>query len=453
MMATELQSTPLGPRWLRRWLMAVSVLAFILYALAATPAARAAAPPSPRQALDQAAKRIHALAAKKPSRKTTEVVQDLTRATRPSLWINSGEVVAPSYGTRVFDDCTAALSALQRLRSSARARNAAIALIVAADRGIATGQIAAASADSGLVTSATAIVTTGDHDAATGSPVLAVGSYRQAWIEAYGTLTQLVSAEATSVPSSDVAAAAQEALGSTKIALAGPVIERNPQPLDVGGKPELLFVGSEACPFCAVQRWGMVVALSQFGTFSNLHLMQSQTTESPEVESFTFAGSRYQSPYLSFMPIEAFSNVPSRFAFARLQPLNPAENALVHKFDQEQQVPFVDVANRFVQVQSTVEPALIGGMSWTQVAGSLTNPESVAAQAIGGEAEVLTAELCEATNGNPQSVCSAPVVQQYQAALPSLNGKGGGCPAAESRKADRRRGQPPLASPARCRTG
>jgi hypothetical protein len=259
-----------------------------------------------------------------------------------------------------------------------------------------------------------------------------------------------VSAAATQVPSAALAAAAQQALGSKRIALAGPIIEAGRPPLTLGGKPELLFVGSEGCPFCAVQRWGMIVALSQFGTFSDLALMQSDTKETPAVRSFTFLGSTYQSPYISFVPVEAFSNVPLGFGFAPLQPLDPAERALFRRFDPSTQVPFIDVANRFIRVNSTVQPTLLGAMSWTQIADSLTDPTSVPAQAVAGEAEVLTAELCEATSGNPQSVCSSAVVQEYETALPLLNGKGGGCPTPHAGAADRRHGRPPQARPARC---
>jgi hypothetical protein len=257
------------------------------------------------------------------------------------------------------------------------------------------------------------------------------------------------------VPSSALAAAAQEALGSKKIALAGPMIEHGQQPLTLAGKPELFFAGSEACPFCAVQRWGMIVALSQFGTFSNLHLMQSTPAEPPEVRSFTFFGSSYRSPYISFVPVEAISNIPKGFGFEPLQRLTHSQNALLNSFDPPAQVPFIDVANRFTRVDSTVQPGLVGGLSWTQIASSLKHPTSIPAQAIAGQAEVLTAELCEATNGNPRSVCSAPVVNQYEAALPLLNGKGGGCPtsqttAARSPKTRGRRGGNPVAKPARC---
>ena len=37
-------------------------------------------------------------------------------------------------------------------------------------------------------------------------------------------------------------------------------------PLTSGGKPEVLYIGAEYCPYCAAERWSMVVALSRFGT-------------------------------------------------------------------------------------------------------------------------------------------------------------------------------------------
>jgi hypothetical protein len=251
-----------------------------------------------------------------------------------------------------------------------------------------------------------------------------------------------------------LAAAAEEALGSKTIGLAGPMIQGGQPPLAVAGKPELFFAGAEGCPFCAVQRWGMIVALSQFGTFSNLHLMQSDTTSPPTVRTFTFFGASYQSAYISFVPVEVLSNVRRGFGFAHLQPLTSAEGALVRRFDPPGQTPFIDVANRFTGFDSTVQPGLLGAMSWKQIANSLTHPASIPAQAISGVAEVLTAELCQATSGNPQSVCGTQVVRQYEAALPLLNGKGGGCPTTHMIAASARRQRPPapMAQATRCHT-
>jgi hypothetical protein len=263
-----------------------------------------------------------------------------------------------------------------------------------------------------------------------------------------------VAAKATSVPSRALSAAAEQALGNRKIGLAGPRIQQAQTPLTLAGRPELLFIGAEGCPFCAVERWGMIVALSQFGTFSNLHLMQSDTLDPPAIRTFTFFGATYKSRYVSFEPVEALSNVRQGRGFVTLQRLSHSQRALLNRFDRSGQTPFIDVADRFTKVDSTVQPELLTNESWTQIAASLIRPKTIPAQVIAGEAEVLTAELCEATNGQPQSVCSASVVSDYEAALPLLNGKGGGCPVtAPTGRSHRGRASSPPAQVARCRTG
>ena len=44
------------------------------------------------------------------------------------------------------------------------------------------------------------------------------------------------------------------------------------------GKPEVLYVGAEYCPYCAAQRWALAVALSRFGTFTGLETTHSSTS-------------------------------------------------------------------------------------------------------------------------------------------------------------------------------
>jgi hypothetical protein len=366
------------------------------------------------------------------------------------LWSNPNEVVAPSFGTLMFAESARALTDIQRLaRSSVGGLSGPVALILSADRRVAQGAIAAArGASKGLLSTAGRQVTAGDHARSGGHTVTAVAHYTTAWKDAFKALTQRVTKAVTSVPSSAIDAAAANALGSKQIALAGPAILSNQPPLTLNGKPELLYIGSEGCPYCAMQRWGLIVALSRVGTFSNLHLMQSLTTERPEVRTFTFFGSRYSSAYVSFVPVEAFSNIPSSNGFARLQPLSAAQGDLFATYDQEGTFPFVDVANAYTSWYSTVLPGKLAGMNWTQILGSLSHPDSAAAQAVAGEAEVVTAELCSVTGGRPQSVCAAPLVAQYLQGLPSMDGKGGGCQANPA--VARRHAQSPVAGAARC---
>ena len=49
--------------------------------------------------------------------------------------------------------------------------------------------------------------------------------------------------------------------------------------LTAGGKPEILYVGAEYCPYCAAERWAMVVALSRFGTFTEPRQTASSTSD------------------------------------------------------------------------------------------------------------------------------------------------------------------------------
>jgi Domain of unknown function (DUF929) len=441
----------------------LAVACALLLGSAATRAA--AAGPPPRSALIQARTDVQALAphARSDSARTwtAGAVSQLARASDPSLWIDARDAVAPSYGTSVFVDSAAALADLHRLGQSSsvprRALGVATALVAGADRDLAQGAIAQApGGNQALLAAAASSLATGRREAAHGRFQSAARFYGTAWQSAFQALSELVAAQATGLPSSDLTAAAEAALGSKTIGLAGPVLKSRLRPLSLNAKPELFFAGSEACPFCAVERWGMIVALSQFGTFSNLHLMQSESdpTEPPVVRTFTFFGSSYHSPYVSFQPVEVLSNVPHAFGFTHLQHLTAPESGLVKRFDPQGVTPFIDVANRFIRVDSTVQPTLLRGLSWTQIADSLRHPTTIAAQAIGGEAEVLTAELCEATNGNPASACSSAVVGQYQAALPLLDGKGGGCPPTGTMNAVPRlqRAREPFAGAARCNT-
>ena len=51
------------------------------------------------------------------------------------------------------------------------------------------------------------------------------------------------------------------------------------QYLTSGGKPEVLYMGGEYCPYCATERWSLILALDRFGSFSGLEYMQSSSTD------------------------------------------------------------------------------------------------------------------------------------------------------------------------------
>src|SRR4051794_39526551 len=97
-----------------------------------------------------------------------------------------------------------------------------------------------------------------------------------------------------------------------------------------GGKPELLYVGAEYCPYCAAERWAMVTALSRFGTFKNLGAITSSSTDVyPNTHTFTFYGPTYTSNYLTFQSKEVETNQAEGTGYTPLEKLDAQESQLL----------------------------------------------------------------------------------------------------------------------------
>ena len=189
-------------------------------------------------------------------------------------------------------------------------------------------------------------------------------------------------------------------------------------PLTSGGKPEMLYMGAEYCPYCAAERWSMIVALSRFGTFSGLSTVHSSTTDTPSnLPTFTFHGSSYTSKYLTFTPVEMQTNVldQSTGNYATLEKPTAAQQALLTKYDAPPYVssadagaiPFIYFGGKYLSVGASYDPTVINGKTWDQIASALSDPNSSIAKAIGGSANHITAAICKMTGNQPASVCSS----------------------------------------------
>jgi hypothetical protein len=206
-----------------------------------------------------------------------------------------------------------------------------------------------------------------------------------------------------------------------------------PSPL-VGptGKPEFLYIGAEYCPFCAAQRWAMVVALSRFGTFSQLYETTSSSTDVyPNTPTFTFYSSLYKKPlytsqYIDFVAVETLGNVQNADgSYPTLQKLTSEQQQLFNTYDappyttQAGSIPFIDVANKFVAIGlgSGFSTQDLSGMSWSDIANSLSSGGSTASQHILGTANYMTAVICLATNQQPASVCSSSTIQKLESTV------------------------------------
>jgi thiol-disulfide isomerase/thioredoxin len=188
----------------------------------------------------------------------------------------------------------------------------------------------------------------------------------------------------------------------------------NTPPIEQDGKPVVLYVGAEFCPYCAAERWPMVVALSRFGTFSGL----SATTSAPPPETapntptLTFHGTSYASDVVKLSAVETATNKPTGNGF---EPLDTPTDFQQNLFDTYNtsggSIPFAMIGNLYRWVGASYPIEVLKGLSFNQIADQLADPTTDVSKAIVGSANLITGEICQLTGGQPSEVCSTPEVQ------------------------------------------
>jgi Domain of unknown function (DUF929) len=221
---------------------------------------------------------------------------------------------------------------------------------------------------------------------------------------ATGSQASLVAKQITSVPVTTLNAVGK---GSG----VAPLKPTSGQPaLTSGGKPEVLYMGAEYCPYCAAERWAMVVALSRFGTFSNLHLIHSDASDVyPNTPTLTFHGATYTSKYVTFTPVELYGLKNNGVA---LEKPTSAESALMTKYDpgsagSGSPFPFVDIGNQYLAIGAQYLPSSLANLTWAQVAADIRNPSSAVAASVDGAANSITAAICKIAKNAPAAVCNS----------------------------------------------
>ncbi|HWG11864.1 MAG TPA: DUF929 family protein [Streptosporangiaceae bacterium] len=237
-----------------------------------------------------------------------------------------------------------------------------------------------------------------------------------------GTALSAVVRDTTTVPASTL-----NSVGTGSGVTGLPIKINGGSALTSNGKPEMLYMGAEYCPFCAAERWGMVVALSRFGTFKNLSTTHSSSSdEFPNTATWTFYKSSYTSKYLTFSSVEEQTNklASGGQTYTTLQTPTSAQEALLNKYDappyvsaqSKGAIPFIDIGNKYMISGASYSPQLLQGKTWSQIATALKNPSSPIAKAIDGTANYITAAICKVTGNQPASACT-PAVQKIEAKL------------------------------------
>jgi len=235
--------------------------------------------------------------------------------------------------------------------------------------------------------------------------------------------------DVTSVPAS-----AWDKVGVTSsIPVAKPTVLSGQPPMTIDGKsPAMLYYGAEYCPYCAAERWAMTAALARFGTWSNLQITASSLSDvDAGTHTLSFHGATLDSPYITFRGIEQYTNIPvsgGTGAYTQLQNPTKAEGAILAKYSSSKYLPngstsggisfpFVDINNAMLISGASYDPQILANLSWTDISGGLSDPTNPVTQAILTTGNYMSAGICQATKGQPGSVCQSSGVQAAAKAL------------------------------------
>jgi hypothetical protein len=220
---------------------------------------------------------------------------------------------------------------------------------------------------------------------------------------------------------------------SSSVQVAKPtVIAGNPSMTIDGKSPAMLYYGAEYCPFCAAERWAMATALSRFGTWGNLQITASSLSDvDAGTHTLSFHGATLDSQYITFKGVEQYTNIPvanSPGTYTNLQDPTKAEAAILAKYSSSKYLPngstsggisfpFVDIDNGMLFSGASYDPQILANLSWTDIAGGLSDPTNPVTQAILTTGNYMSAGICQATKGQPGSVCQSSGVQAAAKAL------------------------------------
>ncbi len=221
--------------------------------------------------------------------------------------------------------------------------------------------------------------------------------------------------EATAA-SGSVPAGSQRPSDAASVAL-GQVRRKSGEPLLDGGKPLVFFMGAEWCPFCASERWALVEATSRFGKWSGLGELNSRSGQDffPSLPTYDLSRATYRSDYLSVRHKEV-----ATVGGDPLQRLGSFEGRLVDGYDTLGSVPFLFAAGRpgRYTVELAYSPNLLVGQSFVslrkEVAAGAPTP---AVEAIGGEADAITALICKLDGRQPAGVCAKGSIPALEAEI------------------------------------
>ncbi|GAB3871727.1 DUF929 family protein [Terrabacter terrigena] len=169
------------------------------------------------------------------------------------------------------------------------------------------------------------------------------------------------------------------------------------------GKPKVLYVGAEFCPFCAMERWALIGALSRFGTFTGITETTSSSSDvHPDTPTFSFKDAKFTSNVVAFEAVETQdrNNKP-------LQTLEGENLALFKKFNPEGGIPWISYGGTHSTSGATVDANVFEGKTYDQIIAGISDPKSDIGKTVTPAINMITAQICSQTKNQPANVCTS----------------------------------------------
>jgi thiol-disulfide isomerase/thioredoxin len=203
----------------------------------------------------------------------------------------------------------------------------------------------------------------------------------------------------------------------TNSSYAKDIVFYNHTPWFVGGKPLVVFIGAEYCPYCASLRWSLILSLMKFGSFTGLEYMLSSSSDiAMNTPTFTFVNATYTSPYVA---LQTFENKNRDYQLLQTVPSNYTNvwDGFASSIGSQPGYPFVIFADEYLLPTFFITPYRYDAYNWTQIVAQIQDNTTLGVMIQAG-ANQITSVLCKLDNNKPASVCSTSAIQSLEAGLP-----------------------------------
>lgn len=162
----------------------------------------------------------------------------------------------------------------------------------------------------------------------------------------------------------------------------------------IDGNLSVIYVGALYCPYCAMERWAFVMALSDYGNFSGLG---NTVSAEDNIATYDFINATYNSTKINLQTAEVYDNNNTL-----LQPMNSLEAQYFNKYNSAGYIPFICVGGKIFQTGAgtSLNIANFKGLSFTDIQNQLATKSGTLYNEIYAESQNIKSVINQSLASN-----------------------------------------------------